>query len=82
MGISHKLIKLSNKSILTEDKILCNWYIKGLLAHGPYSHTFFCNNEKTMGFRGLVSTEVVYKCMVSDIFKHKISSVAVADYYI
>ena len=39
-----------------------------MLDHGPDPHTFFCNNEKTMGFRGLGSTEVVYKCMVSDHF--------------
>ena len=39
----------------------------------------FYNNLKTIGFRPLVSTEVVYKYVVSDHFKHTISSVSVAD---
>ena len=57
-------------------------YSKGPLDHKPVkqgSSYVFCSNEKTIGFRALVSTEVVYKCMVSDHFKHKISSVGVAD---
>ena len=36
-------------------------------------------DNKNVGFRPLVSTKIVYKCVDSDHFKHKINSVGVTD---
>ena len=38
-------------------------------------HHYFCYSLKTIGFRPIVSTEVVYKRVISGSLKHKMNSI-------